>query len=230
MKNIYGKIIWKALNEYGVWQPGSDIRLGDYGTIAGGCFDRRGNIYVETQSDPQSTIEATLDNLMIVSEGGVQSDFSASKDNIGAIEFCFENKAGAVFIADGIEAASISDLAALNLLIDGLERWKSNYRIVTSVRRCSHFALFVTNTKGGKLKLSAKLELLSAFLEGQCSLSNQIKVTGASGLSLIGSNGAVSIQAHKRTLWGHDLKRLTPNSSGDREEILVPYIDAVEDT
>ena len=90
----------------------------------------------------------------------------------------------------------------LNMQIAAMPTWKVTHRVVTSVRQCSHFSVYATNATGGSLRLEADSGVLSKFLGGASSVSSQVSVSGASGLNLTGTDGAISVGAHRRALCG----------------------------
>lgn len=229
MRSVYGKAIWRTLREYGVWQPGSDVRLGDFGQINEGCFVREGNISDQVGCSITTIRTATLDTIFLTSEHGTRLDQEGSAKSVGSVEFSFGKKAGVLVCAEGISADSVDDLQELGLRISEVPNWKSSYRVVTSVRRCLNFAVFATSSSGGSLRLAAAPEVLQAFTGGTSKLSSDISITGAGGLRLTGNAGALSVGVHKHALWGDNLKQLEPGEIDPSTEILVPYITPVED-
>ncbi len=227
MKKAYGKAIWKTLNEYGVWHPGADIRLGDFGTISDGCFVPKGNIFNFVDSTKLKIRTANLSSLLIISDHGIQSYNKGNQNQLGSMDITFNGRAGVLIVGNDVNSHSFSDIKELNSVIDLFNDWHRDYRIVTTIRRCGKYTVHTTGSGGGTLKLQAEPGLISNFVGGNPKLMSQIKFTSASGLKMTGNNGAISIQAHKRALWGNDLKLLQANHGEIKGEVLVPCIEPV---
>ena len=73
----------------GVWQPGTDVRLGDFGQISEGCFMREGNITEFTSSDLQAVRSATLQTIFLTSAHAVQVGHNVEEDTVASVEFSF---------------------------------------------------------------------------------------------------------------------------------------------
>lgn len=228
MRKIYGATVWNALREYGVWHPGSDVQLGDYGHIADGCFVREGNIADTVKGAIRQTRSSKWDDVFLASQHGVEVKAEAGAPSAGTYEIGFGQKTGVVLAAASVTTKSVEDLEELNNSIARFDGWKSQHRIVTTVRRCKSYAVFATSEKGGALSFSAPNSILSRFQLGDAGVSGQLNIKGATGLNLRGSNGAVSVQLHRRALWGNTLKQLESGNQEDASERLVPEIAPVD--
>ncbi|CUH81398.1 hypothetical protein [Tropicibacter naphthalenivorans] len=228
MRKSYGATVWNALREYGVWHPGSDIQLGDFGHIADGCFVREGNICEVLDAKLGETRSSKWDDVFLTSQHGFEVKGEGAAPADGSFEIGFGQKAGVVLAAATVKTKSIVDLDDLNDYIARFSNWKSTFRIVTTVRRCKSYAVFATSKRGGALCFSAPSPILNRFHLGDAGVSGQITINGATGLNLRGSNGAVSVQLHRRARWGSTLKQLETGAQEEPIDRLVPEISPVE--
>ncbi|PZP04250.1 MAG: hypothetical protein DI607_15505, partial [Sphingomonas hengshuiensis] len=113
VRSIYGDAIWRGLREFAVWAPGTDVRLGDYGTMQDACFVRQGHLSDFGTFDFGEIRAASLTNLFLVSQNGVRNDLAASAGAAATAEFKFDRKAGAILVAQGLSTETYADLAGL---------------------------------------------------------------------------------------------------------------------
>lgn len=204
------------------------MQLGDFGHIADGCFVREGNIGDVVDAKLGETRSSKWDDVFLASQHGFEVKTEGAAPAAGSFEIGFGQKAGVVLAAAAVTTKSIVDLDGLNNCIAGFPGWTSNHRIVTTVRRCKSYAVFATSERGGALFFSAPSSILNRFHLGDAGLSGQLNIKGATGLNLRGSNGAVSVQLHRRARWGSTLKQLETGAREEVTERLVPEISPVE--
>ena len=159
---------------YANWEPGGDLRLGDYGTLEGNVFVPEGNLEEDYPSEfPQNFIiirkDGTTDHKEFRSESGVDVTFSA-KGSLGAtglplakatLEVKFGQKDAIFFDAADRTTERISNKAKVGEVVAKLlakDKWKSKYCVVTDLVSAGRTILAVSQSSNASITIEAASE------------------------------------------------------------------------
>ena len=223
MKKSYGRTIWRSLNEYAVWQPGSYVQIGDYGVMDNGCFKRIGNI--------SEFIEDLNFDLQKFQQESVTIKSDRSNDSwanlTAAVRLLIEYQKnfGVLLVIKDSQIESAINLQQLSSTIAGSEKWNRSWFLVTTLRKASEYSLHISKGKSAAIEGSAKD--IEQFLQGNLQLSSSISFKGDFALEIKGKDAPVSVGLHRLRRKGDSFRNLENIAPIAGEDILAPYYEAV---
>jgi len=170
--NLYANEVKKHFKTlYANWEPGQDLRLGDYGSLEGNLFIPEGNLEEDFPQDfPQGFIilrdDGTTDHKDFRSESGVDVTFSA-KGSAGpggaplakaTLEVKFGHKDAIFFDAAGCTTERISNKAKVGEVIAKLhanKKWDTRHCIVTDLVTAGRTILAVSQSASSSITVEA---------------------------------------------------------------------------
>lgn len=228
MISTYGRMVWQALREYAVWAPGENIRLGDYGVVRDGCFQRAGSLSDAIGDFQLKTRLSKLEGFFCTSAHAVQVRGSADDGGLASVHFSFGKDCGSVLSITGVSASTVENLRDLAGALEASASYERKFQVVTTVRKAESLTVLISGSSGGEFSVSAKHEILDAFLQGGPDITAGLKVEGTVGLQVVGKTGPVSVQLHRLKVFGTGFRHLGNESSTPAKYGLVPVFDPVE--
>lgn len=228
MISTYGRMVWQALREYAIWAPGENIKLGDYGVVRDGCFQRIGSLPDVIGDFQLKTRPSKLDGFFCTSSHVVHARGSGDVEGLASVRFSFGKECGSVLSITGVSANTVENLRDLADALEGSASYERKFQVVTTVRKAESLTVLISGSSGGELSVSAKNEVLDAFLQGAPDVTAGLNVEGAVGLQVVGKAGPVSVQLHRLKLLGTGFRHLGNKDSTPAKYGLVPFFDAVE--
>lgn len=226
MKKSYGYTVWKALQEYAVWQPGDHTELGDYGVIREGCFRRIGNIKEYLSRIDIHTKKNLLEHISLRSDSSTELKPVAS-DRV-TLSFKFAKTNGVLLSAKDVEVNTVLDLQSLGKLISEIAEWDRSWHVVTSVRNAGRFVLVISWDPD--LAVEGSVKEVEEFMKGCPASGSQVKLTGKINLKMIGENGPVSVRLHQLKRSGKSFRHLGDNPAGKDTWVFAPCLDPVKES
>jgi len=170
--NLYANELKKHFRTlYANWEPGTELRLGDYGRLEGNIFVPEGNLEEDFPKEfPQDFIilreDGASDHKEFRSESGVDVTFNA-KGSLGTagvplgkatLEVKFGHKDAIFFDAAGCTTERISNKAKVGEVITMLyarDKWKSKYCVVTDLVKAGRTILAVSQSANSSITIEA---------------------------------------------------------------------------
>lgn len=170
--NLYADEVKKHFRTlFANWEPGTELRLGDYGTLHGNLFVPEGNLEEDFPDNfPQDFLiirkDETNDHKEFRSESGVDVTFSA-KGSIGAagvplakatLEVQFGQKDAIFFDAADCRTERISNKAKVGEVLAELyarDEWESKYCVVTDLVIAGRTILAISQSDSASITIEA---------------------------------------------------------------------------
>jgi hypothetical protein len=231
IKIEYGASFRDQLHHFPVWDVGSAISLGDYGTVDGNCFSKLGNISdwdirpeLDTSMPPAAYYEFTSEGTKVINTGATAGVAGAK----GALEVHFETAFSMFVRADLSHVVSMANVARVGNQLKSAVGWKRKYCWVSSVRVARSFVLLMNTRGSSSIKLEgdpgALAEVAAGKISGEASAS--VTVTGDAGLRYFGGAGAIYVDLmHHTLLGGTDPKRADADGAYGEAVPLSPDAD-----
>gem|GEM_PF-3941564 len=172
-----------------MWVPGDDIRAGDYGTVEGGVFDKKGSlseldINVETRRSQPRDFEFRTKGIVTTA---LKADVDA-----GVVAGCMEVRfdgADALFIySPGQQTVSLKRIARSLEQAACHAQWRMAYKVVTKVETARDSVLVMSaDTASGsssEAKPSKLAELAQIGVGGEVRVGGKVKVVSAGAIAL----------------------------------------------
>lgn len=196
--NLYTNEVKKHFKTlYANWEPGGQLRLGDYGTLEGNAFVPKGNLEEDYPQDfPKDFIiirpDDTEDHKEFKSESGVDVTLNA-KGSIGVagvplakanIEVKFGKKDAIFFDAAGCTTERISNKARVGEVLEKLHKkklWKSKYCVVTDLVKAGRTIIAISESASSSITIEASSDKVA-----QVNLADVKTSVGFTSLKSIG--------------------------------------------
>ena len=189
LRNQYARAVATHLHRHVVWVPGDDIRAGDYGTVEGGVFDKKGSlseldINVETRRSQPRDFEFRTKGIVTTA---LKADVDA-----GVVAGCMEVRfdgADALFIySPGQQTVSLKRIARSLEQAACHAQWRMAYKVVTKVETARDSVLVMSaDTASGsssEAKPSKLAELAQIGVGGEVRVGGKVKVVSAGAIAL----------------------------------------------
>jgi hypothetical protein len=231
IKVEYGASFREQLHHFPVWDVGSAISLGDYGTVDGNCFSKLGNISdwdirpeLDTSMPPAAYYEFTSEGTKVVNTGAAAAVAGAK----AALEVHFETAFSMFVRADQSHVVSMANAGRVGNQLKSAVGWKKKYCWVSSVR-VAHSVVLLMNTRGSSsIRLEGDPGALGEVAAGKISgsASASVTVTGDAGLRYLGGAGAIYVDLmHHAFLGGTEPQRADADGAYGEAEVLLPETD-----
>jgi hypothetical protein len=149
------------LEFYAAWLPDTIMRLGDYGKVDDGVFQRAGNIRELGVAFPSILGEPGGDH-EYQSDGTTVTNINAGTQGLvnAGMKFTFTSKHSTYFLASDCERSSMSDIPSVVQQIIQKFRERSfdleDYHLVVNVLKANSFSLITSTNKNAEFLIEAK--------------------------------------------------------------------------
>lgn len=201
MKGIavqFNDIIRKQLKVYAAWLPiTNNLKLGDYGVIAGGIFEPIGNIeqdfgvsFTGTYS-PGSNIDFKSAGTKITKlSGGVKVNVIPAGAVDASINLLFEKEASFFIKSPDILVSSIPNPKAIAKKLMEHPDWENKYK-VDEVYFAREAVIISTIENNTEISFSGDVEALNNLQLGKAGL--QLTAQKSTGLNIHGKEGVIGL-------------------------------------
>jgi hypothetical protein len=222
MKNNYGQIVWKLLQEYAIWHPGGPTTLGDFGVIRDNCFERIGNIrdYI-TDLDIQTKTNQ-LEQIALRSDSTMER--RRVKDLVN-LTFRFRKSNGVLLSARDIQVSTFLELQKAAKLIAGIDNWDRSWQVVTSVRMAAKFVLVISRDQ--EIFIQGHAKEVADFMEGNADNVSSVQLGGAISLKMTGEQGPISVRLHQLKSRGDSFRHLERGHPDKEGWVLAPFMEPI---
>jgi hypothetical protein len=201
----FNDIVQKHLHAHAAWMPiANNYRLGDYGLIAEGVFNKMGNIQddfgvaFETGTSPDVSLDfVSADTTVVNTVAGAQVD--VIPDGAVGVKVSYKfNKAQSFLVkAASIKVKAVENLNKLVGQLQARSDWESKWRVVWQTYHAENAAVLSTMSEGTAVDFSGDAEALKKFNLGDVSASIGVNVSKELGLKLIGKSGVIGLGLFK---------------------------------
>ena len=234
IKSAYGGALWRGLSEYAVWEPGRDIRIGDFGVIHEGCFDRLGSLKdvvgVELISDRDPSLAKAI---TARTESLVQGQVGGSATAVASVEFAFKGAGGVLLTASDSTFTAAGNVLGIGSILKNSSKWKRHWKIVTGVRQAENFCFIGSSATDGKINISGDPTVLSgalpALLNGTLNTEAGLAVTGSDTTHYIGKRGTLAVELRQCKWFGGELKRGFADGETEEDDEDLLTFDVLRD-
>lgn len=211
VKATYGRALWLSLREYAVWEPGRQVRIGDYGVVREHCFHHLGNIdQFNVQITPDRSPSQTA-FLKVLSKNAMASRLGADAlKELASLNLSFGGEGGACMYAGNSELTSVFATGGIGPQLKRQLAWKMHWKVVTGVRVAQQFSIVGTDEKNASVELAGDAALLDQFsagtlTEGILKASGGLEVRGTSVTQFLGATGPISVELRQVKMIGDGL-------------------------
>ena len=183
----YSRQLRRRFRMWPTWLPDGDVRVGDFGRIENGLFERQGRLDGALSGLAARRTRSTADQLF-ASDGVRQVAVGAAGASVdapdakAAARIEFGRELGIlVALRDCHETLATDPLATASEL-DTLrkeDKWQDGYCLVTGVVRAKRALIAIGSKGGGTLELSATAPVsdLLTCLDGEVRISSEVSVS-----------------------------------------------------
>jgi hypothetical protein len=194
----YIKAFGSDLRSVAVWEPGTEVKLGDFGQIRKRKWEHLGNILDHFPSITPELLEYTsssLDRLNLGSAEVISTNMGAEYDmpagNI-SMKIKFNGDNSCFVRADKCETRALKRVQAIAEFLVLTNKWERDWTFVNEVRSAERFLVLLGTKGGGEVQITASTsELLDEFSNGKIGADAGIKISGSKVLQFIGKKGPI---------------------------------------
>lgn len=201
----FNDIVQQHLHAHAAWLPLlNKYRLGDYGLIADGVFNKIGNIKddfgvtFEEEEGPQASLDFVSSNTTVVNTvGNVQVDV-IPEGAVGVnVSYKFNDAQSFLVKAAKIKVRAIANLNKLVGQLQSRSDWESKWRVVWQAYHAEDAAVLSTIAAGTDVNFTGDAKALKKFHLGDVSASLGVSVSKELGLKVIGKGGVIALGLFK---------------------------------
>lgn len=192
----YAKVCKEVIKYYPVWPPDSPVKLGDYGVVQDGLYEKKGNIFDNFEFKIKQ-LNGTGYNTFDFTRG---VNFSASLEPSikipemfeATIKIVFGDESNVFFSFNECQSASVDNSRDLEKKIIELydkDEWSEDYYVITGLLTANNSTVILADNNNSEIVFKADAPLVAnipiaqlkdAFLNGKIEFSN----TYSSNISL----------------------------------------------
>lgn len=193
----YCKALAKQLSRHAVWQPGSPLLLGDYGTLRSGQFLKLGNIADFLGQDRIVSIQSKPSKLVFTSNGTttalIKGDAAVcqGESNAAAAKFRikFQDEYSIYLRGSGVRSEDITNLQTVTQQLRGIDAWNTGWMIVSNVTAAKLLSVILAGGKNSEVSIQASAGVLEMFDTGEAEATAKLQISGQLGYSSVGASG-----------------------------------------
>jgi hypothetical protein len=236
LARVYNRTLHRQLHCHAAWPPfANGCRLGDYGLVAGGVFQRLGNIEefgVEAIAAPDPPA-ASLD---FVSEaarvgrfaGDVEVNVFPDEPIAARLALTFERSDALVLKAATIRVHEMTNVAAAGRALARKRRWRHRYKVVRQVWVATDGMVLATRAADTEVTFGARADVLRRLELGSVGVDVDVSADRDLALEMVGKTGPVGLGLFRvRLLGGIDARPLS--LKGEDEDAVETSDDWPED-
>lgn len=197
IQRSYARAVRKQLRRHAVWEPGAPFSLGDYGIIVDGCFRKLGNIRDVSAVAPSPRL-AEEGFFEFTSQGVVVGKVSAGADTKevvdATLDLAFAESDTLFLRATGSRLEILDNLQDIADELQFEPRWKSNWKVITSVRSAEAFVLLFSDKGKTAVSIRAEPAILKGLQVGKVSAEAGLTFAGDVGYKSVGRRGPIFLE------------------------------------
>ncbi|MVM28910.1 hypothetical protein GO755_02615 [Spirosoma sp. HMF4905] len=226
-------IIERQLNVHAAWVPITDpFRLGDYGQISDGVFQKLGNI-TDDFGVSFNVGNGKDVSFNFISEKTVVVDLGADAGvNINPqaeikanVTYKFQKDESFLINAPIINVSIIDNVNQVAIKLKEIDGWKRKFIVVSKVYTAKNALVIGANEGGTEVTISADGSGLEQFNVGEASVKFSLKTNKKLGLEIKGETGVIALGLFKLKLIGGGPTFLGGEVEEEEESNEAPFED-----
>lgn len=207
LANDYAKELRRELKMFPVWPPEIPVRLGDYGTLDGSIFQRRGNITDDFGVQIEALPDAERRDIEYKSAGkvSVEVNAGASAGVPGAQgtvskRVTFSKAHSALLSASNCTYEvfkNVGHIESTLLELLGAGTWQKEWAVISGVVRSESATILVSSQKNASIDLVLEGEIPQVQLAG-ANLKVSINAESNVGVKVLAKSGATPLMMLSR--------------------------------
>jgi hypothetical protein len=201
----FNSIVQEHLRAHAAWLPITNTyRLGDYGLIADGVFQKIGNIKddfsvtFEEGEGPDASLDfVSSDTTVVNTVAGAQVDVIPEGALGGKVTYKFSQAASFLVKAATIKVKTIENLNKLASQLGKRSDWEKKWRVVWETYHAEDAAILSTIAPGTEVGFTGDAKALKQLHLGNVSADLGLNVNKELGLKVLGKAGVVALGLFK---------------------------------
>ncbi|WP_428663044.1 hypothetical protein [Runella sp.] len=222
----YEDIIHQELKLHAAWLPVTDpFKLGDYGQISNGVFEKLGNIFtdfgVSFTDEPGKDISFNFisEKTVVVDSGANAGVNITPQAEIKAnVTYKFQKDESFLINAPIINVSIINNVNQVAIKLKETDGWKRKFIVVSKVYTAKKALIIGANEGGTEVTISAEGNGLEQFNVGEASVKFSLKTNKKLGLEIKGETGVIALGLFKLRLIGGGPTFLGDEVEGGEDE------------
>ncbi len=198
--DTYVKAFASDLRKIPVWEPGTKVELGDYGTVRNRRWEKLGNIWDLLPTAPvhlKVEDSSKLDEMSLGSAEVVGAGANSGVTTPGAdleISIKFRDGHSTFLRAFQCENKSFRRIQQLAEHICSNTDWNEQWAFVSGIQFAKQFLVLISSESEGLVRVGAKTtDLMSQFMSGRVKVNGSIEFSGTDVLKFVGRTGPISM-------------------------------------
>lgn len=196
-------IVHRQLNVHAAWMPvTTPYKLGDYGLISDGVFQKLGNINEFNVSFTEATGQET--KLRFVSEGSTVVDANTGAEiNLNAHElkanvtYKFSREKSLLLEAPVVNVSTIDNVGQVARQLKRASGWRKRHTVIYQIYTAQNPLILATNEGGTEATLSGEGSAPNQFHIGRGLAKFGLKTNKELSLEISGKTGAIALGLFK---------------------------------
>lgn len=212
-------VLRRQLKCYIAWPPiGTEISLGDYGSLDGGLFNKDGNIGdfpVPFRSESGETISldfTSADTTVVRVAAGAEVTAIPPGAIDAAVKVKF-NAANSLMLRGQVTVQSIANIGQVAKALKAGGQLKGSSVVVGAVLKAQAPLLLATNAAGTEVTFTGGTEALKALDLGNVNAGLEVSSNKQLGLRVVGKSGALGVRLFKLKFWSGEPQHLGPGEA-----------------
>ncbi len=201
----FQSIVQQQLNVYAAWLPITNpYKLGDYGLISDGVFQKLGNIKDEfnvaftEEAGQEASLSFVSDKATVIDIGtGAQINLTAQSDIKADVKYKFNQDKSFLIKAPVINVSQIANVNEVGNHLKTIGQWRQTYKVIFQVYTAQNPLILSTIDSDTEVTFKADATALPTLNIGNASANFSIQSTKALGLELSGKTGVIAIGLFK---------------------------------
>lgn len=222
LKRAYGGAIRDQLRGFPVWELGTPVAIGDYGTIEDRCFHKLGSLRALDSGAPlePADVSGATTEWGFASEGATATSLDLDA-TVAALTIASTRECSVYLRAADSVVEAMPNIAEVGSFLKHSSLWDRRWVFVTSLRRAATFSVVMTTKAHGSVTITAAKALLEALKVGKLSGKAGLTITGDDSLVEVGVTGPIYVGLSRiKTFGGLDLA-----GGLDKLEAVDPALD-----
>lgn len=198
-------IVERQLNVHAAWLPVTNpYRLGDYGLMSDGVFQKLGNIKddfgvstTEINGEEASLNFVSENTIVVDASTGAEITLNPEAELKANITFKFQNDKSFLVKAPVITVSVIENVNQVAQQLKKADGWRNKYKVVFQVYVAENPLIISTNEGGTEVTVGGEGSAPKQFNVGKASANFSLKTTRALGLEITGKTGVVALGLFK---------------------------------
>ena len=223
----FESIIERQLNVHAAWVPiTTPYKLGDYGLISDGVFQKLGNIQDDFDvtftegTGPEATLSFVSDNTTVVDAStGAAINLNPQGELQANVTYKFHQDKSFLVKAPIITVSVIENVNQVAKQLKKADDWRNKFKVVFQVFVAQNPLILSTVEGGTEVTIGAEGTALKSFNVGSASVGFSMKTTKELGLNISGKTGVIALGLFKLNFFSGNTEFMSIGDEGKVENL-----------